>query len=185
MRIMRKTLTLILVRNMIASSQNGWIFSSPLLLLMMSPQILHMTMVAQTLTGQNLNGTEEEENNTLILPSIDVNSLNEDQRFAFSLVMETLIKYQENPVGVEKLRVIIPRTAGSGKSYLIQSLVRAIKLLFNSNKAVQVLCPTGSSAILISGRTIHSFLKIPTSTKATKEMSPPDGVTGIVFLDDD
>ena len=115
---------------------------------------------------------------TTLLPNIDVNSLNEDQRFAFSLVMETLIKYQENPVGVEKLRVIISVTAGSGKSYLIQSLVRVIKLLFNSNKAVQVLCPNGSSANLISGRTIHSFLKIPTSTKATKEMSPPDGVTG-------
>ena len=147
-----------------------------------------MTMVAQILTGathpiptltitvsiflQNRNGTEEE-NNTLILPNIDVNSLNEDQRFAFSLVMETLINYQENPVEVEKLRMIISGTAGSGKSYLIQSLVRAIKLLFNSNKAVQVLCPTGSSANLISGRTIHIFLKIPTSTKATMEMSPP------------
>ena len=114
----------------------------------------------------------------LILPNIDVNSLNEDQRFAFSLVMETLIKYQVNPVGVEKLRVIISGTAGSGKSYLIQSLVRAIKLLFNFNKAVQVLCPTGSSANLISSRTIHSFLKIPTSTKATEEMSSPEGVTG-------
>ena len=57
--------------------------------------------------------------------------------------------------------MIISGTAGSGKSYLIQSLVRAIKVLFNSNKAVQVLCPTGSSANLISGRTIHNFLKIP------------------------
>ena len=120
----------------------------------------------------------QKKKNTLILPNIDVNSLNEDQRFAISLVMETLIKYQENPVGVEKLRVIISGTAGPGKSYLIQSLVRAIKLLFNSNKAVQVLCPTGSSANLISGRTIHCFLKIPASTKATKEMSPPVGLTG-------
>ena len=92
--------------------------------------------------------------------------------------METSIKYQENPVGVEKLRVIISGTTGSGKSYHIQSLVRVIKLLFNSDKAVQVLCPTGCRAILISGRTTHRFLKIPTSTRATKEISPPDGVTG-------
>jgi hypothetical protein len=43
---------------------------------------------------------------------------------------------------------------------------------------VQVLCPTGNSANLVSGVTLHSFLKIPTTSKATKEMVAPDGPSG-------
>ncbi|CAG2201800.1 unnamed protein product [Mytilus edulis] len=53
-------------------------------------------------------------------------------------------------------------------------------MFFNTNKCVQVLCPTGNSAILIDGVTIHSFLKIPTRYKS-KEMKAPDGSTGEIL----
>ena len=56
-----------------------------------------------------------------------------------------------------------------------------MRLLCQSNNAVQVLCPTGNSANLIAGKTIHSFLKIPTSFAATKDMLPPDGTKGEVI----
>ena len=46
-----------------------------------------------------------------------------------------------------------------------------------TNRSVQVLCPTGYSANLISGMTIHSFLKIPINAR-TKEITPPDGASG-------
>lgn len=55
--------------------------------------------------------------------------------------------------------MIVTGTAGSGKSFLINCPVKAIRLFFQSNKSVQVLCPTGSSANLIYGVTLHSFLK--------------------------
>lgn len=45
----------------------------------------------------------------------------------------------------------------SGKSFLFKCLVKSIRSLFNSNKSVQVLCPTGNSADLVSGVTLHSF----------------------------
>lgn len=73
--------------------------------------------------------------------------------------------------------MIVAGTAGSGKSFLIKCLVKSIRELFMSNKAVQVLCPTGNSANLISGVTLHSFLKIPTGPKSSKEMTPPIGST--------
>ena len=80
------------------------------------------------------------------------------------------------------LRMAVSGTAGSGKSYLIQCITKAIRTLYQSNKAVQVVCPTGNSANLISGVTLHSFLKIPTYDK-TKDMTPPQGILGEALQD--
>ena len=57
-------------------------------------------------------------------------------------------------------------------------MVSAIQKLYNNTNAVQVVCPTGNSANLISGKTIHDFLKIPTNKKSVKELSTPDGTKG-------
>lgn len=38
----------------------------------------------------------DEDNNTLELPNVDLISMNQDQRFAFCLVMDTLLKYKKN-----------------------------------------------------------------------------------------
>ena len=67
--------------------------------------------------------------------------------------------------------MVISGSAGTGKSYFIKCLVYAIKRLFNSNKSVEVLRPTGNSANLISGVTLHSFLKEPTNFKSKGEMT--------------
>ena len=56
-------------------------------------------------------------------------------------------------------------------------MVKATRQLFQTNKCVQVICPTGNSANLISGVTLHSFLKVPKSYKC-REMSPPEGTAG-------
>ena len=114
----------------------------------------------------------------LKLPDVSISTLNKDQKFAYNLVMNTLLDYLEHPDNYVNLRMIVAGTAGSGKSFLIKCLVHSIRKLFNSNKAVQVLCPTGNSANLISGATYHSFLKIPTSAfVVNKELSPPCGST--------
>jgi hypothetical protein len=67
-------------------------------------------------------------------------------------------EFENNSTDFTPLRLIVAGSAGCGKSYLIKCLVKAVKMFYNSNKSVQVLCPTGNSANLISGVTIHSFL---------------------------
>ena len=106
-----------------------------------------------------------------------IKSLNSEQQFAFNIIPNTLIRYQSND-SFEPLRLVVSGTAGSGKSFLIKCVVHAIHKLFRKENAVQVLCPTGNSANLISGKTIHDFLKIPTNKQATKEMTPPHGAKG-------
>jgi hypothetical protein len=128
-----------------------------------------------------LENIDSEENTTIpIISEIKLHSLNYDQRLAFCIVMNTLIHYK-NGSDVDPLRLIISGTAGSGKSFLISCLVEAIQNLFQNNKSVQVLCPTGNSANLISGKTIHDFFKIPTGFQAKREMSAPDGNRGDII----
>ena len=55
--------------------------------------------------------------------------------------------------------MVVSGTAGSGKSYLIKCLTKAIRSLYLANRSVQVLSPTGNSANIISGVTHYSFLK--------------------------
>ena len=114
------------------------------------------------------------EDGDLDIPDVDFGTLNNDQLFAFNIIMKTLQNYKTGNSEYTPMRLIIGGTAGSGKSYLIKSLVKAVRLLFNSNKSIQVLCPTGNSANIIGGRTLHSFLKLPIS-KRNGEMKMPSG----------
>ena len=124
---------------------------------------------------ENVNTTlKNVDDHSLKLPNVDITNLNEEQKRAFDIVMDTLISFKSNSDTYCPLRLIVAGTAGSGKSYLIKCIVKATRLLFESNNCVQILCPTGNSANIISGVTIHSFLKIPT-THTSKDLLPPKG----------
>ncbi|XP_061185108.1 uncharacterized protein LOC133193154 [Saccostrea echinata] len=125
----------------------------------------------------NVQTAENVSSNTLDLPNVSYESLNDEQTFAYNIVMNTLLQYKNQSSNFQPLRMIVAGTAGSGKSFLIKCLVKSIKQLFHTNNAVQVLCPTGNSANLISGVTLHSSLKIPIGPKSAKEMTPPVGTT--------
>ena len=113
----------------------------------------------------------------LQVPDVELDSMNSDQRLAFDIVMNTLNNFSQGNENFEPLRMLVSDFAGSGKSYLIKCLTKAVRTLYKSNKSVQILCPTGNSANIISGVTLHSFLKVPTHDR-TKDMKPPDGALG-------
>lgn len=118
---------------------------------------------------------ERQKNTTLLIPNADCTKLNEKQQLAFNLVMQTIFNYVDIPHSADPLRLVVAGAAGSGKSYLIQCLVKSIRQIYKQNDVVQVICPTGNSANLISGVTLHRFLKIPIGSNSNKEMTPPMG----------
>lgn len=109
--------------------------------------------------------------NVLQIPNVDVQRLNTEPRFAFNIVLKTLGDYSEKTDNYKPLRMVVSGTAGSGKSYLIKCLVKTIRFMCNSNKSVQVICPTGNSANIISGVNLHSFLKLPITKKVVPHVN--------------
>ena len=126
---------------------------------------------------------QNSESDELRVPVVNLKSMNEDQRFVYGLVMDTLLKHKQG-LPVKPLRLIVTGQAGAGKTYLINALVHSIRTLYKKNKSVQVLGPTGTSAnLLFEGKTIHNFLKIPTGKKCAKDMSNPSGQTALTLQD--
>ena len=64
--------------------------------------------------------------------------------------------------------VLITGLAGSGKSTVVQSIVKWFR---SQQKSVAVTSMTGSSAVLIEGRTLHSFLGIGLATKSAEALA--------------
>lgn len=93
--------------------------------------------------------------------------------------MNTLLEFTNKADDYKPLRMIVSGTVGSRKSFRIKCLVKAIRLLY---KLVQVLCHTGNSANLISGVSLHSFLKVSTQFRR-KNMSTADVSLGETLQD--
>ena len=84
----------------------------------------------------NFDEVEQTTNYVLHLPEVGVSLLNNEQRFAFNLVMLTLIQSREKPISMEPLPLMVRGMAGSGKSVQVKCLVHSIRKLFQTNKSV-------------------------------------------------
>ena len=91
----------------------------------------------------------------LELPQASPFSPNENQRAIVSLVLHTLYNFVENRQGYRPLRLVVSRTAATGKSYVIKCLQRLVRQVFGTNDAIEVIT-TGCAAYLIQGSTVHS-----------------------------
>ena len=67
---------------------------------------------------------------------------------------------------VEPIRLIVQGTAGVGKTFVIIAITYITRRLFGYNSSVMNLAPTGAAAILLpGGRTVHSVINVPRSSK--------------------
>ncbi|KAK3916447.1 ATP-dependent DNA helicase [Frankliniella fusca] len=87
---------------------------------------------------------------------INSHSLSYDQKSVFNFVKELSEKLKSKAVD-EGQFAIVQGMPGTGKTYLLKCCVNYIKKNFDS-RAVKVIAPTGVSAKLINGTTLHSFL---------------------------
>ena len=64
--------------------------------------------------------------------------------------------------------ILLSGSAGTGKSFTLTHIIEWAKL---QNKNIGVTGTTGTSALLIGGRTIHSFLGIGLANKPSKQLA--------------
>jgi hypothetical protein len=53
------------------------------------------------------------------------------------------------------LRLIVRGAAGTGKSYIINTIVSYLRMMFGDNDVVHVLAPTGIAAFNVLEETLH------------------------------
>jgi hypothetical protein len=58
------------------------------------------------------------------------------------------------------LRLIVRGTAGTGKSYIINTIVSYSRRMFGDNDVVHILAPTCIAAFNVIGETLHRFAGI-------------------------
>lgn len=79
---------------------------------------------------------------------------NPEQLRAFEIVAQHVCS------GGPQLLLYIAGVGGTGKSYVVQAILRLFTLL-GRRREVMVSAPTGAAAILIGGYTVHSLLMLP------------------------
>jgi hypothetical protein len=94
-------------------------------------------------------------------------NLNEQQLNMLKLITSKIIQNKNNN------RMFITGGAGSGKTYLLKMLAQQI---IRMGKKIVLASPTGCSAKLINGQTIHSCLLLPTDRNET-----PKKLSGNIF----
>ena len=61
------------------------------------------------------------------------------------------------------MRATVMGSGGTGKSYIINTIIAMVRSLTSSNDTVQVAAPSGSAAFNVQGSTIHNLLGVRVS----------------------
>lgn len=96
-----------------------------------------------------------------------VGSLNTIQTSIFTTVVDSIekqMKEMKYVTSASSLRLVVSGTAGTGKSYLIETIADYLVLNHKTPKGrsiVLIAASTGKAAFQIKGNTVHSLLSIP------------------------
>ena len=93
---------------------------------------------------------------------VDINSFSEMQKLAYDIVKS---HFDDTSSEKQPLCLIINGVAGTGKSYLINSIRNLLQ-----NKCA-VTATTGKAAYNIRGVTVHSLLKLPIGSRGNKDLT--------------
>ena len=115
----------------------------------------------------------------------EIEDLYDDQKFAVETVMEKLKEWVETDdlSTFQPLRLTINGSGGCGKSVIINTIVTAIRRMFNLNNVVQVAAPTGTAAYNVGGKTLHNLMRMGVDKFDYKPNSLKDAARGRLVKD--
>ena len=100
----------------------------------------------------------------------DIEDMNKEQQTIVICAMEAVVKFLTNDSTYKPLRATVVGCGGTGKSFVINTLVSIMRRYTKCNDSIKVAAPSGGAAYNVGGCTLHRCLKL--SVKA-EDLSKP------------
>ena len=97
-----------------------------------------------------------------------ISQLNQEQRRIVLAAVDTIVKFLTNHRNYKPLRATVMGSGGTGKSYIINTIISIVRQLTMANDTVQVAAPSGAAAYNVQGSTMHRLLRIDVSSPWNK-----------------
>ncbi len=75
----------------------------------------------------------------------------------------TIVKFLNNDTKYIPLQAIVMGCGGTGKSFIINTIISIVQKMMQQNDMIQVGAPTGAAAFNVQGSTLHHLLGINVS----------------------
>lgn len=92
-----------------------------------------------------------------------LSDLNEEQRAIVYASIDTIVKFINNDKDYKPLRATILGCGGTGKSFIINTIIAIVRQYTQCNDSVLVAAPSGGAAFNVGGCTIHRSLGVEVS----------------------
>ena len=90
----------------------------------------------------------------------DAEQMSDEQKAIVYSAVDTVIKFLNNDPSYKPMRATIMGSAGTGKSFIINTIISMVRKLTGSNDTVQIAAPSGAAAFNVQGSTIHNLLGV-------------------------
>ncbi len=87
-----------------------------------------------------------------------IESLAPEQKNVVLAVIDTIVKFLRNDKNYVPFRGTIMGCGGTGKSYIINTILTMIANMTKSNAPILIGAPSGSAAFNVQGSTLHHLL---------------------------
>ena len=95
--------------------------------------------------------------------------MNPAQKAVVICAMDTIIKFLNNDPDYKPLRATVVGSGGTGKSFIINTLISLVRKYTQCNNSVKVAAPTGGAAYSVQGCTLHRCLSLSVNIKTLSE----------------
>ena len=89
-----------------------------------------------------------------------INSLASEQKKVILAVIDTIIKFLRNEESYIPFRATVVGCGGTGKSYIINTILTIVRKMTKRNTTILVGAPSGAAAYNVQGSTLHHLLGI-------------------------
>jgi hypothetical protein len=95
-------------------------------------------------------------------------NLSKQQRAVVIAAIDTIVKFLKNDKKYKQLQATVMGCEGTGKSFIINTIISIIRIMTQMNDTVKVGAPSGAAAYNVQGSTLHRLLGISVSRPEEK-----------------